>query len=112
MVNNNTRRDGSFYAPLIDYDGGGSIVEWTRTLDDVVKYWDFDVVIPGHGPPTTRAGLVAYRNSIETMRNRVQAFVRQGRSDAEIQKVVGDEYFGYNNPAMNWGFPGILTELR
>jgi len=35
--------------PLIDYPGGGSVVEWTKTLDEAMKL-DFDTVIPGHGP--------------------------------------------------------------
>ncbi len=35
-------------SPLIDYNGGGSVVEWTKTLDNAMKL-DFDTVIPGHG---------------------------------------------------------------
>ena len=35
-------------SPLIDYPGGGSVVEWTKTLDEALKL-DFDTVIPGHG---------------------------------------------------------------
>jgi cyclase len=42
--------------PLIDYPGGGSVVEWTKTLDEAMKL-DFDTVIPGHGPVTDKAGL-------------------------------------------------------
>ena len=42
-------------SPLIDYNGGGSVVEWTKTLDGALKL-DFDTVIPGHGAsPTKRA---------------------------------------------------------
>ena len=37
------------FPPLIDYAGGGSAIEWTKTLDEVLKL-DFDTVIPGHGP--------------------------------------------------------------
>src|ERR1700737_928837 len=58
-------------SPLIDYPGGGSIVEWTKTLDAVMKDLDFDTVIPGHGPVTTKANLLTYRNNIEKERNRV-----------------------------------------
>src|SRR5215472_7652452 len=50
--------------PLIDYPGGGSVVEWTKTLDAAMKTLDFDTVIPGHGPVTTKAGLLTYRNNI------------------------------------------------
>jgi cyclase len=44
--------------PLIDYPGGGSVVEWVKTLDAAMKL-DFDTVIPGHGAVTTKAGLPA-----------------------------------------------------
>src|SRR5664279_5594983 len=37
--------------PLIDYPGGGSVVEWIKTLDAAMKL-DFDTVIPGHGAVT------------------------------------------------------------
>jgi len=40
-------------SPLIDYPGGGSVVEWIKTLDAAMKL-DFDTVIPGHGPVTTQ----------------------------------------------------------
>lgn len=33
---------------LIDYAGGGSAKEWTRTLDLALQL-DFDTVVPGHG---------------------------------------------------------------
>jgi glyoxylase-like metal-dependent hydrolase (beta-lactamase superfamily II) len=56
--------------PLIDYNGGGSIVEWTRTLDRVLAM-DFDTVIPGHGNVTNKTGLRTFRNNVEKLRNRV-----------------------------------------
>jgi glyoxylase-like metal-dependent hydrolase (beta-lactamase superfamily II) len=51
-------------SPLIDYNGGGSVVEWTKTLDNALKL-DFDTVIPGHGAITNKAGLMTYRNNVE-----------------------------------------------
>jgi len=56
-------------SPLIDYPGGGSVVEWTKTLDRVLAL-DFDTVIPGHGAVTNKAGLLTYRNNVEKLRNR------------------------------------------
>ena len=41
---------------LIDYAGGGSAKEWTKTLDGVLGL-DFDAVVPGHGNVTTKAEL-------------------------------------------------------
>ena len=77
--------------PFIDYANGGSAVEWTKTLDEVLKL-DFDIAIPGHGPVSDRAGIVSWRNSLAAMRDRIGGMVRQGRSKEEISKVLVDDY--------------------
>src|SRR5579862_137114 len=78
--------------PLIDYPGGGSLVEWTKTLDAVMQQLDFDTVIPGHGPVSKKADLLAYRNNAEKMRNRVSGLIRDGKSQDEVAKVMTAEY--------------------
>src|SRR6187455_2201665 len=40
----------------VDAVQGGSLLEWTRTLDRTLQL-DFDTVIPGHGPLATKADL-------------------------------------------------------
>jgi glyoxylase-like metal-dependent hydrolase (beta-lactamase superfamily II) len=65
-------------SPLIDYPGGGSVVEWTKTLDAAMKL-DFDTVIPGHGKVTNKAGLLAYRDNVEKLRNRVSGLIHEAR---------------------------------
>jgi len=99
--------------PLIDYPGGGSVVEWTKTLDAVAKEWDFDTVIPGHGPVTTKANLMTYRSNVEKLRNRAQSLVRGGKSQDEVGKVMMAE-FGWmpNSLQMQWSLPGLMTELK
>ena len=98
--------------PLIDYLGGGSVVEWTKTLDAVLKL-DFDSVIPGHGPVTNKAGLLAYRNNVEKLRNRAADLIREGKSQDEVGKVMMAE-FGWapNGMQMQWSLPGMMAELR
>src|SRR5580658_3452049 len=64
-------------SPLIDYNGGGSVVEWTKTLDNALQL-DFDTVIPGHGDVTNKAGLKTYRDNVEKLRNRAQGLIRAG----------------------------------
>jgi glyoxylase-like metal-dependent hydrolase (beta-lactamase superfamily II) len=99
--------------PLIDYPGGGSLVEWTKTLDAVMNALDFDTVIPGHGPVSKKADLLTYRNNAETMRNRAQAIIRQGKSQTEVAKFMTDEYkWAANSLNMQWSLPGMMTELR
>ncbi len=98
--------------PLIDYPGGGSVVEWTKTLDAAMKL-DFDTVIPGHGPVTTKAGLLAYRNNIEKLRNRASGLIHEGKSQEEVGKVMIAE-FGWapTGLQMQWSLPGMMAELK
>src|SRR5579863_2572929 len=98
--------------PLIDYSGGGSVVEWIKTLDAAMKV-DFDTVIPGHGPVTDKAGLLTYRNNIEKLRNRAQGLIRQGKSQDDVAAVMTAEY-GWMPGSLNmqWSLPGMMTELK
>jgi cyclase len=98
--------------PLIDYTGGGSLVEWTKTLDGAMTL-DFETVIPGHGAVTNKAGLLTYRNNVEKLRNRAQGLVRGGKSQEEIGKVMEAE-FGWGPQSMQaqWSLPGLMTELK
>jgi glyoxylase-like metal-dependent hydrolase (beta-lactamase superfamily II) len=98
--------------PLIDYRGGGSVVEWTKTLDAAMK-WDFDTVIPGHGAVTTKAGLLTYNNNIAKLRDRAAGLIREGKSQDDVGKVMAAE-FGWGPKSMQaaWSLPGMMTELK
>jgi hypothetical protein len=49
-------------------------------------------VIPGHGPTVDRTAIVAHRDMILVMRDRVAALKRQGKSEQEVvaAKLTGD----------------------
>jgi cyclase len=98
--------------PLIDYNGGGSLVEWTKTLDEAMKL-DFDTVIPGHGPVTNKTGLLAYRNNVDRLRMRASEMIRDGRSQEDVGKVMIAE-FGWapDGMQMQWSLPGMMKELK
>ena len=99
-------------SPLIDYPGGGSVVEWTKTLDEAMKL-DFDTVIPGHGAVTNKAGLLTYRNNVEKLRNRAAGLIREGKSQEEVGKVMTAEFgWGAQSLNMQWSLPGMMTELK
>ncbi len=101
--------------PLIDYPGGGSLAEWPKTLDAVMndKSLDFDTVIPGHGPVSKKADLLTYRNNADKMRTRVQALVRQGKSQDDVAKFMTAEYkWQPDSLNMQWSLPGMMTELK
>jgi cyclase len=98
--------------PLIDYPGGGSVVEWTKTLDQALKL-DFDTVIPGHGNVTNKAGLLTYRNNVEKLRNRATGLIREGKSQDEVGKVMTAEFgWAANSLQMQWSLPGMMAELK
>ena len=75
----------------VDYAQGGSFFEWTRTLDGAIRL-DFDTVIPGHGPISTRDDLVKFRNDLETMRNRLVTLIKEGKTKNDIVNLLEADY--------------------
>jgi glyoxylase-like metal-dependent hydrolase (beta-lactamase superfamily II) len=75
----------------VDYAQGGSFRDWTKTIDGMLTL-DFDAVIPGHGPVSSKADVVKFRADVEKMRDRLAAMVQQGRNKAEVLKVLEDDY--------------------
>ncbi len=75
----------------VDYVQGGSLLEWTRTLDRTLQL-DFDIVIPGHGPVATKADLARFNADIAAMRTRLQGMIRKGASRAEVVQVIEADY--------------------
>jgi len=70
--------------PLLDTNNGASAVEWIRTIDRTLEAWDFDTVIPGHGPIMKREDLVAWKRTFEGLREKVLSLRQQGRSRDEV----------------------------
>lgn len=99
-------------SPLIDYNGGGSLVEWPKTLDNALKL-DFDTVIPGHGPITDKAGLKTYRDNVAKMRERVSALIREGKSQDDVAKFMTADYkWAPGSLQQQWSVPGMMKELK
>ena len=99
-------------SPLIDYPGGGSLAEWSKTLDGALAF-DFDTVIPGHGKITDKAGLTTYRNNVEKLKTRVTGLIHEGKSQDEIGKIMTAEYqWAPTSLNMQWSLPGMMTELK
>ena len=107
-------RLGNAYGPMVDYDGGGSIVDLTKTLYSVVAQLDFDTVIPGHGPVIDRAGMITYIKGVEDFRTRAAGLIRAGKSQEEVGKILGDEYNWTSSRNLNfqWTLPGLMKELK
>jgi cyclase len=100
-------------SPTVDYNGGGSLLEYPKTIDKVLAAYDFDTVIPGHGPVTNRQGLVTYRDNVVKLIARAQAFVRQGHSQDELSKFMQTEYrWAPTSLPQQWSVPGMMKELK
>jgi cyclase len=83
--------NGAFALPFMDFAAGGSALEWTKTLDGMLKL-DFDTVIPGHGPLSNREGVLKWRAAFVTMRDRISGMVRQGKTKEEISKTLINDF--------------------
>jgi cyclase len=75
----------------VDYAQGGSFLDWTDTLDGVLAL-DFDTIIPGHGPVSTRADLVQFRADLEAMRDRIAELIRMGASKEQVAATFETDY--------------------
>lgn len=95
---------------LIDYAGGGSAKEWTKTLDSVLQL-DFDTVVPGHGAVTTKQELRKFRDSTVALRTRIHDMLVQKRPRADIAKMLQTE-FHWADLHLNVSLDGALAELR
>jgi len=97
--------------PFVDYAAGASAVEWTKTLDKVLQSdWEFDTVIPGHGPVWKKDDLLKYRQRFEAMRERVSSLTRSGKNKDDIGKMLVSE-FGWTTNRLATVEP-MMAELK
>jgi len=103
------RSQGTTLTPFMDYAAGnGSGKEWVATLDKVLAL-DFDTAIPGHGPVLTKADVRAFRDKMQTLNQRMAAFIASGGKKQDIaSRIQLDD--------INWPFQpdalhGLYDEL-
>jgi cyclase len=76
----------------VDYAQGGSFFEWSRTLERTLQL-DFDTVIPGHGPVSTKSDVVTFKRDLETMRDRLARLIKkEGKNKEEMVNVLEADY--------------------
>ena len=95
---------------LIDYAGGGSAVEWPKTLHSVLML-DFDTVVPGHGPMSNKQEMATFRDSTSRLVSRVREMNRAKKSKDDISKMLASE-FHWQQLHMMLAFDGLLAEAR
>jgi cyclase len=102
--------NGPFFIP--SYNDGGSLKDWPRTIDEILK-WDFDVVIPGHGPVATRADLVKFRGRLVEMWDRIGVLSRGGKTRDEISAMLKADFSEFGNPVSSaQTVDQILAEMK
>jgi glyoxylase-like metal-dependent hydrolase (beta-lactamase superfamily II) len=71
--------------PNIDRNNGGSLNGMLEGLGQTIGLAGPNTrVIPGHGPVTNRAGLIAHRDMLLAIRDRVAGLVKQGKTQPEV----------------------------
>jgi glyoxylase-like metal-dependent hydrolase (beta-lactamase superfamily II) len=95
---------------LVDYAGGGSAVEWTKTVEGALTL-DFDSVVPGHGAVTTKQELQKFRDSTMSLRTKVRDMVAQKRNRAEIEKMLRSD-FHFADLHVKVSLDGLIKELQ
>lgn len=88
--------------PFVDIKSGGSVKGLLKALDDIIESVDAEtLIISGHGQPSDRAGLIEYRNMIETVYRRVKRHAETGSTLAEIKAADVTADF---DERWNWQF--------
>jgi len=95
---------------LIDYAGGGSAKDWTKSVDGALQL-EFDAVVPGHGPVTTKPELRKFRESTVSLRTRVHDMLAQNKTRADIEKMLRSE-FHFADLHVQFSLDGLMSELR
>jgi cyclase len=88
--------------PFIDNPNGGSIdgtIDATGAIAGMID--DDTIIIPGHGQLSSRDDLLAYRDMLVTIRDRMRSQMAEGRS---VDEIVA------SNPAHGYAEPGEGTE--
>ncbi len=72
--------------PFIDVESGGSVRGVVQATDLLLSILDDNTkVIPGHGPLSGKKDVMAYREMIATVADRVEALVKSGKT---LQQVI------------------------
>jgi glyoxylase-like metal-dependent hydrolase (beta-lactamase superfamily II) len=71
--------------PNIDFANGGSLKGMIAASDAYLALAnDGTKVVPGHGPLATKAQLAEYRAMLSTVRERMLALIKEGKSQADV----------------------------
>jgi glyoxylase-like metal-dependent hydrolase (beta-lactamase superfamily II) len=73
------------YYPFIDNQDGGGINFAIGWADKIIEMsTDHSIVVPGHGPAGNRADVIAFRDMLVSVRDKVATLKKQGKSLQEV----------------------------
>jgi glyoxylase-like metal-dependent hydrolase (beta-lactamase superfamily II) len=78
--------------PDVDLEAGGSVREWATTMERLLAL-DFDKVIPGHGPVSSREGFRAFQRFMASLWEQTRAVADRGGSLEDALETVDLERF-------------------
>jgi glyoxylase-like metal-dependent hydrolase (beta-lactamase superfamily II) len=71
--------------PNIDFANGGTLKGMIGASDAYLALSnDTTKIVPGHGPLATKAQLAEFRAMLSTVRDRMIALIKEGKSEADI----------------------------
>ena len=94
--------------PNADYPMGGSVLDWSKALSEVLKL-DFDTAIPGHGnDPMTKADVAAFQKKIDLIGKKAIELRKKGVAKDMIRQQIQAEV-----PEMApWMMTGLVNDMR
>jgi glyoxylase-like metal-dependent hydrolase (beta-lactamase superfamily II) len=95
--------------PVIDYNNGGSALEFVTTLNNLMKI-DFDTVIPGHGRILTKDFVRAYIPKLETMNKRMAELVKQRVPKDQLQARLKLDDIGWDHTVSTGTFMRSIAQ--
>lgn len=95
---------------LVDHPGGGSAIEWPKTLTKILGL-NFDRAIPGHGTVASKAELAKFRDSTQKLATRVHDMIKAKKTKADVEKVLRTE-FGFQDFHIERSLEGLMNELK
>jgi cyclase len=98
-------------APNCDFPNGGSVVNWVKAMDEVLKL-DFDMVIPGHGDPMTKVQVQEYAGKWKTFVDRALAEVRKGTTKENLVAAIKVDDLGWNTATYQQRLDGFWADLQ
>jgi glyoxylase-like metal-dependent hydrolase (beta-lactamase superfamily II) len=82
--------------PVIDYDAGGSAIEFVKTIDNLLKM-DFDTMIPGHGRVMKKDDVRAYHARFAEMNRRMRELARKKVPKDQVQAQLKLDDLGWGD---------------